>query len=132
MFTFSEEYNIAGQYRYGIREQVMRVTYSVLLVSVHIKVINVLSFYESIAFMIKIIEKLVGEIASVMIFLISILVVFSLANDSLDIIYYNADMPNETGDYTGFFGIYGASFMSTLRNSLGDFDVGTYKFLPWP
>lgn len=98
----------------------------------NIKILNVLAFYESIAFMLKIMENLVGAIAPVMIFLIGIIFIFSLCLNSLDIIYFNLDSPVETGDYKGFLGIYGASMMSTLRNSLGDFDVGTYKFLPRP
>ena len=112
--------------------QAIRVSYSVLLVSVHIKILNVLSFYESIAFMLQIMENLVGAIAPVMIFLIGIITIFSLCLNSLDVIYFNLDAPLETGDYRGFFGIYGASIMSTFRNSLGDFDISTYKFLPGP
>jgi len=109
----------------------MRVTYSVLVIVANIKIMNILQFYEGIAFMVEIMENMAGELAPVMVFLFGIISVFALAAAALDVVYWNADMQTETGDYLGI-GYYGASVMSMLRNSLGDFDISTYKFLPLP
>ena len=54
-----EDFVATDWYVYDISESVMRVTYSLMIVSVHFKILNVLSFYGSVAFLVKIMEKLV-------------------------------------------------------------------------
>lgn len=57
-----ETFDPLTYYTYGRRESVMRVTYSIMIIVVHIKLLNVFSFYGQVAFLVKMIEKLVVNI----------------------------------------------------------------------
>ena len=110
----------------------MRVCYSFLIIVAHIKIMNVLSFYGSVAFLVKIMESMVGALLPFLGFIFFFLVMFAMTNVALDVTYLNSDIKERTGDYTGLFGMAGAHLMMTFRQSLGDFNLDTFKFLPAP
>lgn len=128
---YSETFMVDELYQYGLREQILRITYSVLLVSVNIKIMAVLQFYESIAFMVEIMENISGAMAPVIAFFVWFIIMFAMAANSLDVVFYTSGTKNTTGDYTGIT-IWGAHIITMFHNSLADFKVWTYKFLPWP
>ena len=108
----------------------MRVTYSLLIVCVHFKILNVLSFYPSVAFLVKIMENLVKELQTFLLFFMFLISMYAMSFLALDLVYNNGDVPDPRGDYIG--GIWGATFMNTFRVAVGDFDISTYKNLPSP
>lgn len=110
----------------------MRVTYSVMIISVHIKLLNVLSFYPSVAFLVKIMEKLVPELKTFMAFFFFLICMYAFSFLALDLIYNNGDIADPRGDYIGLGEIYGATFMYCIRMAVGDFDISTFKNLPGP
>jgi hypothetical protein len=110
----------------------MRVTYSLLIVCVHFKILNVLSFYPSVAFLVKIMENLVKELQTFLLFFMFLISMYAMSFLALDLVYNNGDVPDPRGDYIGLGGIWGATFMNTFRVAVGDFDISTYKNLPSP
>ena len=132
--TEADDYEFAPLtfYTYDSRMSYMRVSYSVLVVVVHIKILNVLSFYASIAFLVKMMEKIINEIGSFAAFFGCVLGTFCLCNNSLGMIWFNGDALWETGDYIGFGGMPMAFFITSLRNSMGDIVVNTNQWLPVP
>ncbi len=95
-------------YSYGIQESVLRVTYSVMLIVVHVKILNVFSFYSQVAFLVKMIEKIVVTIIPFGLFLGYFMMIWVLGFSALDLIFWNTGAMTEAGDYIGFFGLYGA------------------------
>lgn len=93
----------------------MRVCYSFLIIVIHVKIMNVLSFYGSVAFLVKIMESMVGALAPFLAFIFFFVVMFAMTNAALDITYGNTDKMEPAGDYTGFFGMAGAHLMMTFR-----------------
>lgn len=73
----AEEYYIYPELK---STSIKRVCYSLLIVVVHIKILNVLSFYSSIAFLVKMMEKIINEIGSFALFFSSVLFCFALCN----------------------------------------------------
>jgi hypothetical protein len=75
-------FNKDQYYKYpgGKSTSIKRVFYSLLIVVVHIKILNVLSFYSSIAFLVKMMEKIINEIGSFALFFCSVLFCFCLCN----------------------------------------------------
>lgn len=127
-----EEFVVKEWYVYDMDESVLRVTYSIMIISVHIKILNVLSFYPSVAFLVKIMEKLAPALTTFMIFFFFLISMYTVAFLALDLIFNNGDIPDPRGDYIGLGGIYGATFIYVIRMSVGDFDISTFKNLPSP
>lgn len=98
----------------------MRVTYSILLIVVHVKILNVFSFYSQVAFLVKMIEKIVVTIIPFGLFLAYFMMIWVLGFSALDLIFWNTNATTQAGDYAGFFGLFGAELIVHLRNSLGD------------
>jgi hypothetical protein len=130
--TDPEAFVVTEWYVYDTRESVMRVTYSLMVISIHIKVLNVLSFYASVAFLVKIMEKLVDALSTFLAFFVFMIAMFMMSFRALDVVFNNGDIMQPPGDYTGLGGIGTASFFYTFRMSLGDFDISTFKNLPGP
>jgi uncharacterized membrane protein len=127
----STDFDITELYHYGLPEQAMRISYSVLVISVHIKVMAVLQFYDSVAFLVEIMENVAGALTPVIVFFMYTIVIFCLAANALDLIFYKTDNANIEGDYEGM-SIFGAAFLAFFRFSLGDFDLSTVKYMPAP
>ena len=123
---------VSDWYVYDSYESTMRVTYSVMIISVHIKILNVLSFYPSVAFLVKIMEKLVEVLRTFIAFFFFLICMYSFAYLALDLIFNNGDIADPRGDYIGLGDIYGATIMYSIRMAVGDFDISTYKNLPTP
>jgi len=79
-----------------------------MLIVVHVKILNVFSFYSQVAFIVKMIEKIVVTIIPFGFFLAYFMMIWVLGFSALDLIFWNTGATTETGDYTGFFGLYGA------------------------
>ena len=110
----------------------MHVTYSLLIISVHFKIFNVLSFYPSVAFLVKIMESLVQVLQTFLLFYAFLISMYAMSFLALHLIFNNGDIPDPRGDYIGLGGIWGATFMYTFRAANGDFDISTFKNLPTP
>ena len=82
-----DDFDITGYYDYDNWESALRVSYSVLLVSAHIKILNVLSFYDSVAFLVKIMENLVTAIIPLISFLFFIIAMFTFSISALDVTF---------------------------------------------
>jgi hypothetical protein len=54
-----EEFDPVGWYDYTSGESALRVTYSLLVISIHIKILAVLSFFPSVAYLVKIMTRVV-------------------------------------------------------------------------
>lgn len=78
------------------------------------------------------IEKIVVTIVPFGLFLGYFMMIWVLGFSALDLIYWNTGATTESGDYVGFFGMFGAHLIVNLRNSLGDQVTDTMKFLPDP
>lgn len=65
-------------------------------------------------------------------FWFGIIIMFSLCLQALDLVYYNSDSMLQGGEYQGFVGMFGPHLIFTIRNSVGDFQPDTIKFLPTP
>jgi len=94
-------------YVYDVQEQVMRVTYSLLIFCVHIKILNVLSFYDSVAFLVKIMSELVVVLQTFIAFFLYWICLFMCCFMSIDVIFNNGDIAHPQGDMIGL-GRYGA------------------------
>lgn len=86
------EFDIHNYYTYDFNEQLLRTCYSVALICIHIKIMNVLSFYQSIAFLIKLFENLVGAVVPFLGFFSFIVLMFTLAFWALDMVYPTMDV----------------------------------------
>jgi hypothetical protein len=104
------------------------VCYSVLLVTTHIKTLNILSFYEQIAFIISALARVFDEIRGYAVFFLFLVLMYGLAYNALDIVWYNSSSLTPMGDYVGMGGMVFATFVSTFRQSIGDFYVTTFRF----
>ena len=111
----------AEYYNYDSWLEWLRVSYCILIMNVSVKVLNVAQFNDSIAFLVKILEEVVSVILPFLVLWLSIMWMFFNINIALDVVYYNADSPFITGDYEGFFGMFGATVLFTIRMSVGDF-----------
>lgn len=63
---------------------------------------------------------------------VCIIIMFSFCVNALDLVFFNSDSPTQGGDYDGFFDMLGPILLYTIRNSVGDFQPDTLKFLPMP
>lgn len=131
-FAPDDQFFAPEYYIYDMQESIMRVTYSLMIVSVHIKILNVLSFYAAVAFLVKIMEKLVTELQTFMMFFFFLISMFAMSFLAVDLIFQNGDVPSAVGDYTGLGGIGSATFLYVFRMSVGDFDITNFKNLPVP
>jgi len=110
-------------------ESTLRVCYSILIINTHIKTLNVLSFYESVAFILRAMESVFLEIRAFAVFYLFVTMVFALAFNALEVIYYNPDVQRETGDYSDMGGLPFAAITASYRSALGDFSLSNFKFL---
>jgi hypothetical protein len=126
------EFDPADYYTYDPWLQWLRVSYCMLIVTVCVKVLNVAQFNDSIAFLVKILEKVISVILPFVVLWICIIIMFSFCINALDLVFFNSDSPTQGGDYEGFFNMFGPILLYTIRNSVGDFQPDTLKFLPMP
>jgi hypothetical protein len=112
--------------------QWLRVFYCFLIINVSVKVLNVAQFNDSIAFLVKVLGKVVSVILPFVVLWMCIIIMFTFCVNALDLIFYNSDSTTQGGDYEGFFGMFGPALLYTIRNSVGDFQPDTLKFLPMP
>lgn len=131
-FGPDDDFVVQDYYVYDKREQIMRVTYSLMIISIHIKILNVLSFYSAVAFLVKIMEKLVTELQTFLMFFFFLISMFSMSFLAVDLMFNNGDSPIPEGDYVGLGGIGSATFLYVFRMSVGDMDIATFKNLPLP
>jgi hypothetical protein len=113
---------------YDPHESVLRVTYSILVINTHVKTLNVLSFYSSVAFIIKAMAAVFTEIPGYACMFLFLLIMYALSFNALDLLWLNSDAMYPEGDYVGVAGITFAMFIASFRNSLGDFILNTFRF----
>ncbi len=117
---------------YDPHESVLRVTYSILVINSHVKTLNVLSFYSSVAFIIKAMAAVFDGIVGYAVFFLFLVLMYALGFNALDMLWYNSDAMTPWGDYNGVGGMVFAMFAATYRNSLGDFIINTFQFPETP
>lgn len=78
-------------YDYPLWESYIRVTYSVLIINSHLKVLNVAQFSESVAFIVKMLETVFTVFMPFLLLNFSIMVCFSFCNNALDLVFFNSD-----------------------------------------
>lgn len=100
------------------------------MISIHIKILAVLSFFPSVAYLVKILVRVVQQLGVFILFFFFYLVMFTFAFLALDLVFF--DSKSKFGDYNGFGGIYGATFMFTLRQAVGNLDFAPFRNLPLP
>lgn len=69
----------------------MRCFYSILIVNTHFKTLNVLSFYSSVAFLIKAMQRVIEDIQGYAVFFFFLVLMYALANNALDLLWLNSD-----------------------------------------
>ena len=124
------EFNPVEYYDYPVWESYIRVTYAVLIINTHLKVLNVAQFSEGVAFIVKMLSTIFDVFMPFLLLNFSIMVCFSFCNNALDVVFYNSDSPTQGGEYDGFFGMAGPILLWTIRNGVGDFQPDTFKFMP--
>ena len=82
---------------YDPNESYLRVTYSILLINSHLKTLNVLSFYSSVAFIIKAMESVFYGIRGYGVFYLFLVSMYALCYNSLDLVWTTPSM-NKEGD----------------------------------
>jgi len=126
-------FDYKGYYmHYDPHESITRVCYSLLIINTHIKTLNVLSFYPSVAFIIKAMQRVIEEIQGYAVFFFFLVLMYALAYNALDLLWLNSDAMWPEGDYVGMGGMVFATFITTYRISVGDFLLGTFRFLGNP
>ena len=85
-FDYKKHYII-----YDKNESIMRCFYSILIVNTHIKTLNVLSFYSSVAFLIKAMQRVIEDIQGYAVFFFFLVLMYALANNALDLLWLNSD-----------------------------------------
>lgn len=126
-------FDYKGYYmHYDSHESITRVCYSLLIINTHIKTLNVLSFYPSVAFIIKAMQRVIEEIQGYAVFFFFLVLMYALAYNALDLLWLNSDAMWPEGDYVGMGGMVFATFITTYRISVGDFLLGTFRFLGNP
>jgi hypothetical protein len=113
---------------YDPHESIMRVCYSLLIINTHVKTLNVLSFYPSVAFIIKAMQRVIEDIGGYAVFFFFLVTMYALAFNALDLLWLNSDAMWPEGDYVGMGGMAFATFVTTFRNSVGDFVLNTFRF----
>ena len=103
-------------------------TYSILVINTHLKTLNVLSFYSSVAFIIKAMAAVFKEIPGYAVMFFFFVLMFSLGFNALDIVWYSSSSPNKESDEVGLGGMAAATYFATIRNSIGDFQINTFKY----
>lgn len=76
---------------YDPQESALRVTYSILVINSHLKTLNVLSFYSSVAFIIKAMAAVFNGIVGYAVFFLFLVLMYALGFNALDMIWYNSD-----------------------------------------
>ena len=104
--------------------------YGILSINVFLKILNVAQFSENVAFLVKMLGFIFEKFQPFILFWFGIIWMFSLCVNALDVVFYNADSMTQGGEYNGYGGMFGPCFLFTLRNSIGDFQPDTIKFLP--
>lgn len=69
----------------------LRVTYSILVINTHVKTLNVLSFYSSVAFIIKAMAAVFTEIPGYASMFFFLLIMYALSYNALDLLWLNSD-----------------------------------------
>lgn len=80
---------------YDPNESYLRVTYSILLINSHIKTLNVLSFFSSVAFIIKAMESVFYGIRGYGVFYLFLVTMYALCYNALDLIWTTPSMSKE-------------------------------------
>ena len=108
----------------------MRVSYSILIINTHVKTLNVLSFYSSVAFIIKAMEKVSRGLLFYALFYLFLVIMYALSYNALDLIWI---IPSESkeGDAEGMGGMPFAMFSYSFRISLGDWKLNTFTLLEY-
>jgi len=76
-------------------------------------------------------ERIVIESVPFLVFFFCLIGLFGLVMNSLDVIFSDPAKGNPLGDYENFSEVRAFSYiLFTLRQSLGDFSVDTFKLLP--
>jgi hypothetical protein len=84
-----------------------------------------------VAYLVKMLEKIVVESVPFLLFFFCLIGLFGLVMNSLDVIFNDPAKGNPLGDYENFTEFRALSYLLfTLRQSLGDFSVDTFKLLP--
>ena len=106
--------------------------YSILIINTHVKTLNVLSFYQDVAFIIKAMQRVIEDIQGYAFFFFFLVMMYAFAFNALDLVWYNSDAMYPEGDYVGMDGMVFTFFATTYRNSLGDNILNTFRTLPDP
>lgn len=104
--------------------------YGILSINVFLKILNVAQFSENVAFLVKMLGFIFEKFQPFILFWFGIIWMFALCVNALDVVFYNADSMTQGGEYNGFGGMFGPCLLFTIRNSVGDFQPDTIKFLP--
>lgn len=107
----------------------MRVSYSILIINTHVKTLNVLSFYSSVAFIIKAMAKVSRGLLFYALFFFFLVIMYALSYNALDLIWI---IPSESkeGDAEGMSMPF-AMFSYSFRISLGDWKLNTFTLLEY-
>lgn len=129
MVVWEAGFNYPQYYKdYDKGESLLRCMYSILIINIHIKLLNVLSFYVSVAFVIKAMQRVIEDIQGYGVFFFFLVLMYALAYNALDLLWLNSDALTPEGDFRGMGGMPFAFFIATYRMSLGDFILNTFRF----
>lgn len=76
---------------YDPHESALRVLYAILVINTHVKTLNVLSFYSSVAFIIKAMAAVFAEIPGYACLFSFLLIMYALSYNALDLLWFNSD-----------------------------------------
>jgi hypothetical protein len=125
-------FDVKVYYSYPEFETYLRMVYAILTINSYLKVLNVAQFSENVAFLVKMLGYIFNKFKPFILFWFGIMIMFSFCINAIDLVFYNSDSTGQGGEYEGFLGMFGPCLIYTVRNSVGDFQPDTIKFLPTP
>lgn len=122
--------DVYDYYSYPEYDQWLRFVYGILVINSFLKILNVAQFSENVAFLVKMLGYMFEKFQPFILFWFAIMIMFAFCVQALDLVFYNSDSFTQGGDYEGLLGMFGPCLVFTMRNSVGDFQPDTFKFLP--
>jgi hypothetical protein len=111
----------------------LRVCYSCLILFTFIKCLSLAQIYDSVAFLIKMLTGIVKKSVPFLAFFFTVIFVFAIVLKCLAVVFSDPSINDDEdilkGEYAGLPGWFIPYLIFVLRTSLGDFSVGSFKYL---
>ena len=111
-------------------KQYIRICYVLCILSAFFNLLNIAQVFPSIGYLVKMLSQIVYSATPFLCFFIYLNVTFGFVIHSIGIRFDETLIKDFNGDYAGIDNWYLPYLFYTFRQSLGDFKVDTFLFLP--